>query len=85
MNGLRVEQVKLAVVAPLVLATGVQRHIIDRAVGKCLTVTGQRLFGQHVQADAFDTRHRPGEVPVNDVVVQSDGLKNLRAAIALDG
>src|ERR1035437_2222947 len=86
-DGLRVEQVEFAVAAPLVLATGVKsrRVGIDRAIGKRLAVAGQRLFGQHVQADTFDARHRPGEVPVNDGVVQPDGLENLRATIALDG
>ncbi len=78
-DGLRVEQVELAIVAPLILAAGVQRRVVNRAIGKCLAMAGQRLFGQHVQTDALDARHRPGEIPVNDIVVQSDGLKNLRA------
>ena len=35
--------------------------------------------------DALDARRRPGEILVHHVAVEADGLKDLRAAIALDG
>ena len=45
----------------------------------------QRLFGDDIQADAFDTGSRPGEVVLDDALIEADGFKHLRAAIALQG
>ena len=38
-----------------------------------------------IQADAADARGRAGQIFFDDGRMQADGLKNLRAAIALDG
>ncbi len=84
-NRLRVEQMIFAVVAPLILAAGVERDAIHLAVREGVAMPRQNFLGEHIHADAFDARRRPGEILVHHVAVQADGLKDLRAAIALDG
>ena len=44
-----------------------------------------RFAGQHVEADALDARGGAGEIFVDQLLVQADGLEDLRAAIALQG
>ena len=41
--------------------------------------------GNDIHADAFDARGRPREIFVDDRLLEADGFKDLRAAIALDG
>ena len=42
-----------------------------------------RFARQHFETDASDPRSRSREVCVDQIFVQSDGLENLRAAVAL--
>ena len=42
-----------------------------------------RLFRQHIQADAFYTGSRAGEIFVDQRLVQSNGFKHLGAAVTL--
>ena len=84
-NGFRIEQVKLAVLAPLVMAAGVEHMAVDLAVGKGQLMPGLHFPGDDVQADAADARRGAGEVLFNHRRMQADGFENLRAAIALDG
>ena len=84
-DGLRIEQVILAVLAPLVLAAGIEHVAVDLPVRERPLVPEQDFLGDDVDADAVDARGRPGEILVDDVLLQADGLEDLRAPIALDG
>jgi len=42
-------------------------------------------LGQHLQPHALDAGRRPGEIPVDDGLIEADRLENLGAAIALNG
>ena len=59
----------------------------SRRVGRSESrpVPGGRLARDDVDADAGQARRRPGEVLVDDVLVEADRLEDLRAAVALDG
>src|SRR5499425_3800556 len=48
-------------------------------------VAPQCFFSDLTDPDTFDARGRAGEVPVDDVVVQSDGLEDLGTTVRLDG
>ncbi len=50
-----------------------------------LGVPDCRLAGDHVHADAADARCCPGEVAVNNRLMQADRLKLLRPAVAFNG
>ena len=85
MYGRRIEQVVLAVSAKAVLASGIERGFIAKAIAKGLPVSPAHFFGDHIEADAANTRRRPGEIAIDKILVEADGFKHLRAAIALDG
>ena len=53
--------------------------------GKRVPVPQADFFGDDVDADAFNLGRGPGEILVDDRVIEADGFKDLRAAIALDG
>ena len=53
---LRIPQVVLAVVAPLILAADVERDVVGQPLGEGLGVTHLRLARNHVDADAADAR-----------------------------
>ncbi len=82
---LRAEQVELAVLTPLVLAARIEDVAVDRAFRKGAAMAQQHLLRDLVEPDALDPGRRPGEVLVDDRVVQADRLEDLRATIALDG
>jgi hypothetical protein len=84
-DGLRGEQVLLAVAAPLVLAAGGQHVAVGRPLREGRVVAQQDLLRDDVQADAADARRGPGEVVVDHVLPQAERLEDLRAAVALDG
>ena len=82
---LRVEQVRLAVRAPLVLAARRRSAWpFDLPLRECGAMAHQHFLRDDVEADAADARRRPGEIFVDDVLAQADGFEHLRAAIALD-
>ncbi len=55
-DGLRIEQVILAVLAPLVLAAGVEHVPVDRPVRESPLVPEQDFLGDDFDADALDAR-----------------------------
>lgn len=84
---LGVEQVRLALASPLVLAAGLQG-----AVGRCDAagrirpgVAGGDLLGDDVEADAADPAGGAVEVRGDEVPVQADRLEGLGAAVGGDG
>ncbi len=85
-NRLRVEQVILTAVAPLILAARVKsRPAVHLTIRERVAMTLQNFLGEDIQPNPFDARRCPGEIPVHHLAVQADGFKNLRAAITLDG
>ena len=55
----------------------------DRTCRECLFVTRARFVRNGVDADAADSRGRPGKVAIHERFLETDGFENLRAAIAL--
>ena len=84
-HGLRIEQVVLAVAPPLVLPAPVEVGLAGRALGVGVVVAQAHLLRDHVDPDPADPRGGPGEVLVDDRLVEPHGLEDLRAAIGLDG
>ena len=83
-NRFRTEEVKLAFASPLVFAAVAECLLMRLPVGKSLLVSQLHFLGNHIEANAADARRRPGEVAIDEVFVEADGLEDLRAAIALD-
>ena len=83
LHGLRVEEMQLAVAAPLVLAAGVEIVVVAAARREGADVPRLDFTGDDVEADAADARGGPGEVPVDECLLQADRLEDLRAAVAL--
>ena len=83
---LRVEQVRLALAAPLVLAAYVQGAVRGRDAGGRvrLGVAGGDLLGDDVEADAADLGGGAVEVLLDEGLVETDGLEDLGATVGGD-
>ena len=83
----RAEQVVLAVGAVLVLAA--RREACpgrrSRRAGYARVLAELDLAAHDLDADAADPARGPGEVLVDEVAVEADGLEHLRAVVAVDG
>ena len=79
---LRVEQVVLALAAPLVLAAELERRGGRARRGGRVGASrgGGDLVGELVEADAAEPAHGAGEVLVDELVAEADRLEDLRAA-----
>ncbi len=82
-HGLRVEQVMLTLAAPLVLAAELEFPMLEhlRAVGEGSLVTDLALGGEFVEPDAADLGGGAGEVLVDEVLREADGLEDLGAGV----
>ncbi len=81
-----VEEVVLALAAPLVLTAEVE-VAVRALVGPWWVreqVTPFALFRDLVEADTGDLRHGTGEVLVDELLVETDRLEHLRAAVRRD-
>ena len=85
-DGLRVEEVLFLAAAELVGAAVFQLHVDVKAqrVEGCV-VQGLHVSLNVLEADAAHTAHRAGEILVDDVLGDADGLEDLAALVALDG
>src|SRR5690606_20079687 len=83
---LRVEEVRLAVAAPLVLPAGPQLARGGRDAGRRVggRVPGGDLRREDVQADAVERGGGAGEVAGDELAGQAEGLEDLRAAVGGD-
>ncbi len=82
----RVEEVVLAIDAVLDVSACAELLVIDRPVGRIRPVLAHLDFaGDHVDADAADAGRRPGEVLVDEVLIQPQRLEDLSAVVALNG
>ena len=79
-----IEQVVLAIAAPLVAAADIEGRALRLAVGEGRAVPRFDVAGDFFHADTFDAGRRPGEVAVDDGLVDADGLEDLGAAVRLD-
>ncbi len=53
-------------------------------LAECVLVAAHRLCGDFVKADAFDHRGGAGEVVVDELRVEADGIEDLRTAVGLE-
>ncbi len=84
---LRVEQVRFALAAPLVLAADLQCAVRggDAGDGVRLGVPGGDLLGDDVESGAADLGGGAVEVPGDEGLFEADGLEDLGAAVGGDG
>ncbi len=84
-DGFRGPDMVLAAHPHGVIAADVEHRCIDRRIAEGVAVAAHGLFRDFGQADALDARVRAGEIFVDEVLAQADGVENLRAAIGLIG
>ena len=86
-DGLGVEEVVLALAAPLVLAADLELAVgpLLGAVGVGGAVTGGDLGRELVEADAAEPAGGAGEVLVDELLAEPDRLEDLRAGVRRDG
>ena len=86
MNGLGIEEMKLAVGAPLVLSAHGQHWMRHRfTCWKRGAMPHQHFLRNHFHANAADTRGCAGKIFFDDLFVQAHGFEHLRAVITLYG
>ncbi len=71
--------------APLVIATDIEGIATGGAIRESVGMTGDRFLSDYFQICTFNAGGCPSEVFLNYILIQSNGFKNLSAAIALDG
>ena len=81
-DSLRVEQMVLPVTPPLVFTALFQLCLAGRFLTEGAIVAQRHFPGDHVDADAAETRRGVREVLVDERLAESDRLEDLRAAIA---
>jgi hypothetical protein len=86
-DGLRVEQMRLTVAAPLVLAAAQQRAVglLDAALGVGHLVAGGNFGRDHVQANAAELGVGSGEEFVHQFLSKAQCLERLRAGVGRHG
>ena len=71
----------LAADAEGVLAAGIEHGRQHRVGRESLVVQADRLFGDLEDADALDVGRRTGEVLLDELLLQADGLEDLRPGV----
>ena len=86
-DGLGVEEVVLPLSPPLVLAAGLELAVgaLGRAGRGTPSGAGRDLVGDLVETDAAELRRGAGEVLVDQVRAEADGLEDLRTGVGGDG
>ena len=79
----RIPIVVFALDAIMNLAAEIELPDRRRLIGQ--PMPPEAFFADLANTDSLDPRRRPGEVPVDHVMVQADRLEDLGAAIGLDG
>src|ERR1700692_3469687 len=85
MDRRRIEQVLFAFAPVAILTTPFKRLFTDSAIRESLLLFHPDLFGYNIKADSTNSRRCPGEVAIDKILIETDGLEHLRAAIALNG
>ncbi len=85
-DGQRVQQMIFAVAPPLVGAADIQRQgFVGDAFRESRLMARADFAGDPVEVNSADPRGGAGEIGIDHAAVQSDGFKNLCAAIAVQG
>src|SRR6185312_5462994 len=84
-DGIGVVHVELAATAPLILAARFEFPVEIRRRIERESMAIRRFARNYVKADAAHARSGPAEEAIDDFLVESNSLENLRAPIALDG
>src|SRR5580658_6980924 len=84
-DGERIQQVIFSAYALVVAASHREFRLIFRKRAERVFVLHLRFARQHTKANSFQPRGGSGEVGVDQLFVQADGLENLRTLIALKG
>src|SRR5678815_3608896 len=79
----RIEEVVLAVAAPLVFAAVVEIPHAAAARRKGVRMPPPPFLRNDIDADAADPRRGPGEVLIDERAIEADRFEDLRAAVAL--
>jgi len=74
----------LPILTPLILPARIQGAVVNLSSGKAERAQFH-LFGDHFQVNAAQSAKPSGEIAVNHRLAQTNSLKYLRAAVALDG
>jgi hypothetical protein len=84
---LRVEQVHLALAAPLVLPAGLEPAVgpLGGVLRVGPAVARRDLRGDDLEADAAEPARRAGEVLVDELLREPERLEDLRAGVGRDG
>src|SRR5258706_776916 len=81
---LRIEQVLFAFAPVAILTAAFELLFTDSAIRKSLLLSHPDLFGYNIKADSTNSRRCPGEVAIDKILIETDRLEHLRAAIALN-
>src|SRR5205807_9424285 len=81
---LRIELMQFAVASVLVLAAGFKRVAIGLPYREGYAVTPANFLSDHIDANAADTRRRPGKIFVDEILIKTDGFEDLGAAVTLE-
>ena len=83
-HGFRVEQVVLTVAPPLILATPLKVGVLNFSIRVRIVMAFAYFRFDNVKADTPDAGSGKREIFINECLVQSYRLEDLRAAIRLD-
>ncbi len=84
-NGVRIEQMILAIASPLVFTAPLEVGPFHRPVREGIMVPQADFIGDHIETDTADAGGRPGEVLINELLIEADRLEDLCAPVALHG
>ena len=76
---------RFAFLAPFVLPADIQLIAVDLPIWERVVMAHPNFFGDLLQANAAYARRRAGEVFVNDILIQSNRLEDLRTRVTLHG
>src|SRR5215813_9996615 len=82
-NRLWIEEMLSAFNSILKLTTYIKHQVVDCGPFKCGCMSQAHFFRNNVEANAADARWCPGEVLIDNIIVNTDRLKDLRATVSL--
>src|SRR5262245_11436844 len=82
MNGLGIEEVVFTAAAIGILTIAGQL-VVAGGFCKRLPVTRRSFLCNHIKTDTADARSSPGEIAIDEILVETDSLEHLGAAVAL--
>src|ERR1043165_8032227 len=83
MNRLRIEEMPSTFDSILKLATDIESDVVDSSFFKSRCMPETHFFSHDVETNASDARRSPGEVLIDYVAMDPDGLKDLCSTVSL--